>query len=167
MGSIPKGIKNSCDIIGDGFMHTPSVLCRDGHILRETTISIYTNSNSIGAEMMFAGATCSASTAPYMAFCRNALSDFIVLYRSTLIGNLANKFMTYNLTDMDCMLRPSVPFPYMNIGATYCRFLDFYQQIVISNMGYRDFFHPESWFGVPFDKRFHIAPFLTLRICFP
>jgi hypothetical protein len=43
----------------------------------------------------------------------------------------------------------------MDVGAADRSLPHFNQQIVVSDRGERDFFHPEAWFGLAFNEGFH------------
>ncbi len=93
--------------------------------------------------------------ADQVAFTGTTLPDGKVVDIAPDLDNLAGEFVACNQPDGDGPLRPLIPIPDMDIGATDTGLMDLDQHVVRSDFGYRSGLHPKTFLCFGLHQRFH------------
>src|SRR3972149_6563716 len=98
-----------------------------------------------------------------MTLSANQLAQFHIMYIVTYFLNRADEFVSYDNGRLYCLLGPGVPIEYMNISSANGSLLNFYENIIDTDLGCGYILQPKSGFRHLFNQRFHcLNPSITV-----
>ena len=148
MSCITEWVHDSCHIIRDTVVQFHDIRFRNTKIFSKSTVTIYTYTNAVFADVLQTTATVTAVTASDMSLTGNTIAYLDVAYTRTYLGYNTYILMTDGHWGFDSLLAPLVPLVDVEVGTADGSLLDLDEDIVHAYLGHGYFFHPNALHGL-------------------
>ena len=147
---VAKGIHDGSKVVRYLRAQLHYVGLGDRHVLGKSTVAGDTHGEGVLADVPHATTAVAAVTADDMPLGSNTVADLDITYAGTYLSHYAYELMSLYIRRFAVRLRPFVPLVHVEVGAADSGFGDLDEDIVQSDFGHRDVFHPDAVFGISF-----------------
>src|SRR5262249_28474918 len=142
---IAQGIEDRADLVIDFRRKVDGIEGRDFEIFGKGARHIDANTLGLGIEVKMAGARHAALHADKVALARSPVADLDGPYMTADLSDSAREFVPDHHRHRNCLLRPLVPFPDMDVGAADAGLDDLDQDIVWPDLRDRLIAHHQAF----------------------
>src|SRR5579862_3449960 len=157
MNRVAERIENRGDVEIDGRGMPPDVGHRQDDVFGEGAGTVHTDTESVGAQMAAAGETVAAAATDDVPFAADDVAGMEIGDVGADLYDLADEFMADGHGDGDRLLRPTVPFVNVHVGAADAGASYADQNIINARARGVDIFEPQPRLALAFYYRFHLV----------
>ena len=163
MGCISKGVHDGGHVVADTVIKFHDIALRNAKVFCKGTLTVYTHTNAVFADVLQTTTAIAAMTAGYMALTGDTVAHLDVAYTHTYLFHCTHILVADGHRCLDGFLTPFVPFIDVEIGSADSGFTDFDEDVVDSNLGNGNFFHPYSLGGFFLYQCFHVFRYVFVN----
>jgi len=159
MDSVAERIEDGSDIAINAVVMMPDIGHGQRDVFREGPRAIDADSLSFGTQVSTSGKAVATAAADHMTFAADNVTRMKIGDVGADFDNLTDKFMPDHHGHRDGALCPRIPFMDVHVRTADAGSVDFDQNIIDADFGFRNVFEPEPLFRVAFDEGFHLSFF--------
>ena len=153
---IAKGVEGCSEVFGNAGVEFVDVAVGDRNVVGKGPGTIDADSEGLGAKVVASSETVSAAATDEVTFGGNVVAHGELGDPGSDLLDVSTELVTNGHGDRDGALGPSIPVVDVDGGAANSRLFDPDEDVLGSDLGDGDLFHPEARFGLRFDECSHV-----------